>query len=615
MRPGPRWGRGPSALAVVLAACGSPPPPDTVVIDNSINVTIETGGRREPGPRAIDLDDPRVAVAQKKIATLLGHPLGMEFDAVLARTFGDDLHRAYVAALESTASGLADCQRHEPEAFAFGSERLRVVRLAYSALGPGEPSDAALVESTLPLGVRSGGSRLIEGYEFCLSFQRSLKEDRASRFAELDAARVPPEDEAGYLDHIRLRAFRHSSEREEQLDYLQRGAKMAAFRPHITRPEVARKADELLANFASTLHDAMASQPGDAVLVTALNEAHRAWIAWANQSGTALDTSDRLDLARRLFWRSDPVHALFSAGFDAPRFGLPSVERWLQDTAPSQPREGKDELENCIVNPPRRGDVPPKLWFSGPCNGAVYSDLARSPEGRRRLAGLLARWHNDVLIEAAVLHTLRDRGSATTLELLEALASDEHITRVALRALAELGDWSNEGRARDGAELDAGPFLARIPAWWESAPALRPTLLYLLVRVGEHREGAIQWAQLAQFLGRPIAAAELTGFFAEDARNVWYVPALARGFGPGWSRARAFIPGIQAYLDAEAAHQIRYGIRQMLERVMPVVCETGSRQDVALVQSALRDRASLYPSQQREIGSYGGASADEVCRR
>lgn len=615
MRPRSRWGAGPSALAVLLGACGSPPPPDTVVIDNSINVTIVAGGRREPGPPALDLDDPRVAIAQRKIASLLGHPLGMEFDAALASAFGDDLHRAYVSALVSAASGLADCQRREPEAFAFGAERLRAVRLAYSALGPGEHSDAALIESTLPIGVRTGGSRLIEGHEFCLSFQRSLKEDQASRFAGMDPARVPLEDEAGYLDYIRRRAFRHASEQEERLDYLRRGARMAAFRPHITRPEVADEADELLANFASTLHDAMASQPGDAVMVTALNEAHRAWIAWANQSGTALDASDRLDLARRLFWRSDPVHPQFSAGFDAPRFGLPSIERWLQDTAPTRPREGKDELENCIVNPPQRGDVPPKLWLSGPCNGAVYSDLARSPEGRRRLAGLLARWHSDVLIEAAVLHTLRDRGSATTLELLDALANDEHITRVALRALAELGDWSNERRARDATELDADPFLTRIPAWWKSAPALRPTLLYLLVRVGEHREGAIPWAQLAQFLGRPIAAAELTGFFAEDARNVWYLPALARGLGSGWSRSRAFIPGIQAYLDAEAQDQIRYGIGRMLERVVGVLCSTGSRQDVIDVQRALKDRAELYPSQQREIGWYGSASPDEVCPR
>ncbi|HTV20654.1 MAG TPA: hypothetical protein VMG12_18350 [Polyangiaceae bacterium] len=601
-------------LGVAFGACGSPPPAETVVVDNSINVTIYAGGRRGEAPATLDLGDPRIAIAQKKIASLLGHPLGMEFDAAVVKTFADDLQRAYVSALESTASGLADCQRSNPEAFRFGAERLRSVRIEYKPLGPGEPSDAALIESTLPIGVRTGSSRLVEGYEYCLSFERSLNEDRAQRFAQIDPAKVTPEDEAGYLEFIRLRAFRHSSEADERLDYLQRGAKLAAFRPHITQQKVRDDTDELLANFASTLHEAMASQPSDAVMVTALNEAHRAWIAWANESGTALGTSERLRLARRLLWRGDPVHAQFSAGFDPARFGMPTIERWLQDTAPTQPREG-NELEACIVNPLHRGDQPPQLWFSGPCNGAVYSDLARTPEGRRRLAGLLERWHNDVLIEAAVLHTLRDQGAATTLALLDALASDREATRVALRSLAELKEWSNERRSRGDAELEAEPFIARIPSWWKSQPELRPVLLYMLVRIGEHREGSVPWSKLSQFLGRPISGSELTGFLTEDARNLWYLPALASGLGTGWPRAKAILPGIEAYFDAEANHQIRHGINQTLQRVLPVVCDLGTHQDMVDVQNALKNRAALYPSQQRELGWYVHESPDGVCRQ
>lgn len=599
-------------LLAALGACGSPPAPETVVVDNSINVIIDAGQRR-PGPATIDLGDPRVAAAQKKLAALLGHPLGMEFDAALVKTFGEDLHRSYVSALESAASGLAYCQRAEPEAFAFGAERLRVVQLEYKPLGPGEHSDTALIDATLPIGVRTGSSRLIEGYEFCLSFERSLREDQARRFTEADPARIDPEDEAAYLDFIRERSIQYSSDQEKTLDTLHRIARMATFRPHIKNEKVRDDADELLANFASILHEVMASQPADARIVTALSDAHRVWIAWVNESGPTLDTSDRVDVARRLLRRNDPVHQQFSAGFDAPRFGMPTIERWLQDTAPTQPREGKDELENCIVNPLHRGSAPPELWFSGPCNGAVYSDLARSPEGRRRLVGLLARWHNDVLVEAAVLHTLRDRGAETTLALLDALSGDPATLRLGLRALAELADWSNE-RRREG-PLDADPFLARIPTWWKTQPEQRPTLLYLLVRVGEHREGAVNWHELARFLGRPISGPELAGFLAEDARNVWYLPALASGFGAGWSRAKVFVPGIEAYLDAEANHQIRHGIRQMLQRVVPLVCETGARQDIVELQAALETRHATFPSQQRELGAYVRQSPEALCPR
>jgi hypothetical protein len=226
---------------------------------------------------------------------------------------------------------------------------------------------------------------------------------------------------------------------------------------------------------------------------------------------------------------------------------------------------------------------------------------------------LLARWHNDVLIEAAVLHTLRDRGAESTIALLDALAGEKDIRRVGLRALAELTDWSQGRHVSGTVELDAAPFFARIPVWWKSAPELRPTLLYLLVRIGEHREGAIAWPKLAQFLGRPIAAEELTGFFAEDARNVWYLPALAGGLGSGWSRSRAFIPGIEAYLDAAAENKVRYSIRQTVERVVGVLCETGSRADVVEVQSVLKNRAQLFPSQQRELGSFIRQKPDELC--
>ena len=99
MKPGSLWtvtGRLPQVGALLgvlsaLGACGSPPAPDTVVIDNSLNVTIEAGGKRAAAPATIDLGDPRIAAAQKRVAGLLGHPLGMEFDATLVKTFGDDL--------------------------------------------------------------------------------------------------------------------------------------------------------------------------------------------------------------------------------------------------------------------------------------------------------------------------------------------------------------------------------------------------------------------------------------------------------------------------------------------------------------------------------------------
>lgn len=104
----------------LLLACGAPAP-RTLVVDRSSSVTIYTGAARGQRPSAIDPEDPRVGVAQREIERLLGHGLGFELDAAVVAQFESDLHRAYVAALEETATALAGCQKNHFEAFEFGA--------------------------------------------------------------------------------------------------------------------------------------------------------------------------------------------------------------------------------------------------------------------------------------------------------------------------------------------------------------------------------------------------------------------------------------------------------------------------------------------------------------
>ena len=595
-----------------LVACGSPPA-NTLLIDNSLNVTIYTDGKRGQGPPAIDLDDPRVGKAQSKIAQLLGHPLGFEFDAALAAKFGDDLHRAYVSALEESATALVSCKKHEPEAFAYGSEVLQEVRLAYSPMAAGQMTEPALEGSTLPIAVRLDSSRLIEGYEFCSAFQRGFK-GGTGRFDTVDPADVASKDEAAYLEYLKQRHGARQGGQEEQLDELKRGMRILAFQPHIEQREVRDEANRLLGYFGSTLHELMASQPSDVVLLTALGKAHPAWIAWVNANGATLPASERLTLSGKLMMKRDPISAEFTVGFDAPRFGQPTLEHWLETVSADEPRNTRDQLERCIVAPVQEGDVPPQLWVDSNCRGAVYSDLARTPKGIQQLVTLLLRWRNDVLTESAMLHTLRDQGAPAALALLEALARDQKVSRVALRALAEYNEWRHEAQSKQGSDAaDPRPLVASVPGWWKSHPEHRPTLLYMLVRIGEHREGLIVWPKLAQFLGSRIDARELAGFLAEDPRNIWYVPELASAFSPGWSRSRVLLPGLQAYLDAEAQNRIRYGITQNLERVTAALCQSGTRQDLDAVQDAMRERAVQYPSQSRLLNPFVNTSPATLC--
>jgi hypothetical protein len=602
------------ALGVAAAlSCASRRPPTTVLVDNSLHVTIYADGSRTERPTGIDAEDPRIGIAQGRIAQLLGHPLGFELDAGLVEQFGSDLHRAYVAALEEAASSLASCQKHQAAAFAFGAERLQQVRFSYSAIAAGEMAETVLVSSTLPIGVRSDSRRLLDGYEFCSAFERGLVEHDSRRFDLLPPSQVAATDEAAYLDHVRVTARVEGGE-PTQLAVLQRGQRILAFHPHITQPAVRAAANTELVSFGSTLREVMASQPSDALVVTALGKTQRAWMQWLNESGTTLPSSERSRLAHKLLQRTDPVRAVFSAGFDAPRFGLPTVEHWLEHVSDAEPRNWEDPLERCLVAPAQRGGVPPNTSIDSPCRGAVYSDLVRTSAGLERLATLILRWHNDVLTESAVLHALRDQRAPAALALLDALAHEPKATRVALRALAEYVEWTGPPEPRAGLEpADPSALIEQVPAWWKSHPEQRPALLYLLVRLGEHREGLIVWPRLATFLGGRIQAAELTEFLALDPRNVWYVRELAHAFGPGWSRSRVLIGGLQAHLDAEARRQIRYGIRQNLERVTAALCEAGTLAELDEVREAMRSRAELYPAQSMDLNRFAARSAEELC--
>ncbi|HTV18151.1 MAG TPA: hypothetical protein VMG12_05760, partial [Polyangiaceae bacterium] len=98
-----------SFAALSSLACGSPP--NTRKIDNSINVYIYAGSESAESPPTIDLEDPRVAVNEKELADVLGHPLRFEIDAAIAAKFGSGLHDAYIAALESATDALARCRQ------------------------------------------------------------------------------------------------------------------------------------------------------------------------------------------------------------------------------------------------------------------------------------------------------------------------------------------------------------------------------------------------------------------------------------------------------------------------------------------------------------------------
>jgi hypothetical protein len=208
---------------------------------------------------------------------------------------------------------------------------------------------------------------------------------------------------------------------------------------------------------------------------------------------------------------------------------------------------------------------------------------------------LLQGWRSEILTETAVLHTLRDEGAPAALALLDTLASDAELARVGLRALAQYNDWAEE--PRPGAEppaVDPAPLVAAAPAWWRQHPEHRAVYLYLLARIGEHREGVVPWSRLGKLLGGRIDAATLDAFLALDPGNIWYVSQLTPALDAGWPRAPVLTRGLDAFLEASTNGKISRRIGDLLDRVLTAVCHGRSVADVEQLRVFAGERAEIY---------------------
>jgi hypothetical protein len=599
-------------LGCLAFGCGAPPT-SQLVVDNSSSVTIYADGERGQRPAAVDRSDPRVQVAERQIAELLKHPLGFELDSAVAAGFGDDLQRAYLSALERVASSLARCQEREPAAFAFGARSLSRIRLTYDHVSAEPTRPPELVESTLVMRVRPESAALLDASELCPAFKREQALEQAERFAKVDPGDVPADEQADYLEYLlRLRGNPEDAT-QRQVDELGQALRLLSFYPHVVQPEKRAELEAWLTYFGSRLVYVLRQSSNDAIFVTARGKAQRAWIQWVNTHGARLGRVERERLAELLFSREKSVE--LAQGFDSVAFGLPILEHWIENAAFADPRRAPDKLHFfvvCAAEHQRADD--PALSVLPFCSGALFGDLAATPEGRRRLAARLRQHKNELLTQTALLHALRARDASTVALLLDELVEDAPTLRTALKALADYEDWRLQRvtSSRDGVVSDPSALLALVPRFWKSLPEQRPVLLYLLVQLAHKRANSVALSKLPEFLGSRIDAAALAGFLAEGGRTLWVLPELLPSLSPGFSRSDVILPGLLSWLDADARSRDSNAY-YVTQRLVDGLCAAGLRSDVAALQRSLRARAERYSTQTQRLGSIIESSPEALC--
>lgn len=606
-------------LSLGFGAACSPAAAPTVVVSNEVNVVVSDGPSAGSVPPSIDLNDPRIAAAQREIESLLGRPLKFELDRTLVPAFGNGLHAAFVAALEDTVTQLQYCRERQKDAFAFAVAKFRLLRWSYSAgKNPEAPSfepSAGLLSVLVP----PDQYQLLQDYTLVEAFISQVEKERVARYTGMPADKVPPAEFEAYFEFQRHyhrpqpdAKGRTPSSDETELAQLRN---VLGLYPRLPAGELQAEARHWLVGRGSTLRHDMTDEDLTKEAKQLLDVQHPRWIRWVNQTHNQFTTDEQKSIADLMFNRHYAPWKGFRKGFNALDFSTPHVRAWLKVRAADKEPEREDPVQQAVVCPYTQHRNDEFLSAASYCNGALYTDLFEQSGGPKKLAQVLLREKGDTFTQTATLHITSQLGVAPAVSLLEALAKDEKASQAALMALAQFSEWgSARSRPNDAPVLDPDPLFELIPSWWQSYPGRRPQLLFLLTQLSNRYEGVVAWPKLSNYLGSRISADELSAYLDQSPRTIWSLGNLAQGLTDGWKRSDLLIPKLEGWLDA-----YNKGGRDgpepyyVAERVIGFLCTAGTARDIKALQSFLRQRLESFPSENRNLGSFVEKRQNELC--
>jgi len=607
-----------SWLFWAFAAVACAPGPSSVIVSQHVNVVVNAGPDQGHTPPGLRLDDPRVAAAERELTRLLGRALLFELDPALVPSFDWRLQAAFVTALERTVSELQYLSERHVDALAFAKAHLKTVRFKYAPTETPPRPELDVVSGVLAIGVSSNQSELVRNGNIADSVLDALELARAARYDGVPAERVPVSEQQDYFEYQtrgRLTTNRPGAAKlssgEQEIVAL---GNVLALYPRVKDPALAKAARSWLAGAGSRLRRAYADKEAGEPGRSRARELRPAWIRWLNQAQAALDDGERRTIAELMFERGYSLDD-FRNGFDVLGFAGASLQTWIQRSAHPAGTDTPGRVELLVTCPYTWDERTHRISRPSFCNGALYLDLFGGVGGPNELARLLIRSKSDLLSETALLHVATHRGVPAALELLALLDSDEQGSRAGLVALAAFDGWgAQRSPANDEVALDPTPLFDRIPVWWKNHPGRRPQVLFLLTELAHDYEGIIAWPKLPSYLGSRISAQEFSGFLDQSPQAIWFMQSLGPALADNWQKSAVLIPKLELWLTtysrrAEDGPEPYY----MTERVIELLCDTGTKQDLVELQTFLKKRLESFPSERQNLSSYAEKPVSELC--
>jgi hypothetical protein len=371
-----------------------------------------------------------------------------------------------------------------------------------------------------------------------------------------------------------------------------------------------------LLNEGTYFRDAYLVYP-DAVQVSpATSPFHRAetaWVDWTQKNAARFTDLERFSLAKLVFLKQPskdrggagrPLSFAFP-GFDRFAFGQRVFEEWVAAGHPKfiPGRERLLELFDFIVCPFEL-DARGERSAPADCEHDFYRVAAETEATQKRFLDFMLAQKDEVLVETAFANLMRLRRPSAVMYFWRGLEGEEPSWSAATHAIAEELSDADTARLQDDA--------LRV---WQSFPARRGSLLYLLSQMDRYGNDRVAWGAFSDVGEGRASAADFAAFLGNGRRafaTAWVIWPL---LGRGWSRAAALIPGLDRFIeDPLVPNYHPEDPRLALQQIVNRMCAEKNFADLAKMHGYLGERIKKAPSDDKFIADLFEGTSRGRCK-
>jgi hypothetical protein len=601
-------------LAVCIVSCAP-----SVRVPPDANITFNA----EPGKLPFDPHGARLRGAMNALAGVAGNPMALDLDVALLREYRSWFETGLITAIENAAHDLGELKRTRAELWKEIAPRLKTLSFRYDAAAHKGEVKLEAEQNAVVITVPAKASAFLPHEAALLALEAQYDGTLPDRYASGVPASVSVPEKWAYF-----RALTGQKPPPKKPDDPANAKGIANdVRPlaivrairfyDVPMPQDLKAAiHEWLLSEGNYFREAYLVYP-DAVKASpptsAFHRAEGAWVEWTQKNADRFTDLERFRLAKVVYVKQPGKERASSGGylssafpgFDRMGFGLRVFAEWADAGHPKfvPGRERLLELFDFIVCPFEL-DARGERILPADCEHDFYGAALGSDATQKRFLDFMLDRKDEVLAETAFVNLMRMKQPRAVAYFWRGIEGDEASWKGATRAIAE-----------ELADAETSTIQDEALRIWQTYPARRGSLLYLLSQIDRYGNGKVAWGAWIDAGGARASAADFKAFLGHGRRafaTAWVVWPL---LGRGWSRGEALQPELDKFIDDPLVPSYHpqdpdLALRQIVNRM----CAEKNFADLVKMHTYFEERAKKAPPGDKSIADLVEATARGRCK-